>query len=173
MDFFETVEKRQSVRRYDSREFGRQDMKQILDAINAAPSAGNLQAYEVVTVTEPATKDALTKAAYGQSFINEAPVSLVFCADHKRSAVKYGKRGADLYAVQDATIAASYCQLAATALGLASVWVGAFDTKLVAEAINAPTHVTPVAIISIGYAAEQPERTPRRDVFDLIRNNRF
>ena len=173
MDFFEAVEKRRSVRKYESREFGRQEMKQILDAINAAPSAGNLQGYEVVIVNDPTTKDALTKAAYGQAFINEAPVSLVFCADHARSAQKYGKRGADLYAVQDATIAASYCQLAATALGLATVWVGAFDTKLAAEAVNAPTHVTPVAIITIGYAAEQPQRTPRRKTLDLIRDNRF
>jgi nitroreductase len=148
-------------------------MRQILDAINAAPSAGDLQAYEVVIVTEDAAKDALTKAAYNQEVISQAPVALVFCADHKRSSVKYGKRGADLYAVQDATIAAAYCQLAATALGLATVWVGAFDTTLVAEAIKAPDYVTPVAIIPIGYAAEEPEPTPRRDVFDLIRDNRF
>lgn len=173
MDFFEAVGKRRSVRKYESREVGRQELKQILDTINAAPSAGNLQGYEVVIVNDPATKEALTKAAYGQAFINEAPVSLVFCADHMRSAGKYGKRGAELYAVQDATIAAAYCQLAATALGLATVWVGAFDTKLVADAVNAPSHITPVAVIPIGYPAEHPESRPRREVFDLIRDNRF
>ncbi len=173
MDFFEVVEKRQSIRKYEDREFGRQEMRHILDAINAAPSAGDLQGYEVVIVADRADRANLSRAAYDQTSIVEAPVSLVFCADHARSAGKYGKRGADLYSVQDATIAAAYCQLAATALGLATVWIGAFDTKLVSEAIKAPDFVTPVAIIPIGYAAEQPEHTPRRDVFDLIREERF
>jgi nitroreductase len=173
MDFFEVVEKRQSIRKYEDREVGRQDFRQILDTINAAPSAGNLQGYEVVIVSDPAARAELAKAAYDQPAVTQSPVSLVFCADHTRSGSKYGKRGADLYAVQDATIAATYCQLAATALGLATVWIGAFDTKLVAEAVKAPDFATPVAIISIGYAAEQPEHRPRRDIFDLIRENRF
>lgn len=173
MDFFEVVEKRRSVRQFENREFGRQEMRQLLDAINAAPSAGNLQAYEVVIVAEETPKKEVSKAAYNQEAITQAPVSLVFCADHLRSASKYGKRGHDLYAVQDATIAAAYCQLAATALGLASVWIGAFDMAKVAEAIKAPRDVTPVAIISVGYAAVEPGPTPRRAVFDLIRENRF
>lgn len=173
MDFFEVVEKRQSIRKYEDREVGRQDFRRILDAINAAPSAGDMQGYEVVIVSDLAAREQLAKAAYDQSSITEAPVSLVFCADHTRSASKYGKRGADLYSVQDATIAASYCQLAAAALGLATVWIGAFDTKLVSETIKAPDLVTPVAIIPIGYAAEQPDHTSRRDIFDLIRENRF
>jgi nitroreductase len=173
MDFFEVVDNRQSIRKYEDREFGRQEMRQILDTINSAPSAGNLQGYEVVIVSDPAARAELAKAAYDQPAITQAPVSLVFCADHARSASKYGKRGADLYAVQDATIAAAYCQLAAAALELATVWIGAFDTRLVAEAVKAPGDVTPVAIIPIGYAAEHPEHRPRRDIFDLIRENRF
>jgi len=36
-----------------------------------------------------------------------------------------------LYCVQDATLAAAYAQLAATALGLATCWVGAFDEAAV------------------------------------------
>ncbi len=173
MDVFDAINKRCSVRKYEDQEIGRQEMRQILDAINAAPSAGNLQGYQIVIVNEESAKEALTKAAYAQEFIMQAPVSLVFCADHGRSASKYGKRGAELYAVQDATIAAAYAQLAATALGLASVWVGAFDTKLVGEAIKAPDDFTPVAIISIGHPAEQPAARPRRGVFDLIKDNRF
>jgi site-specific recombinase XerC len=44
-----------------------------------------------------------------------------------RSAAKYRERGARLYAIQDATIACAFAMLAATALGLGTVWVGAFD----------------------------------------------
>jgi len=173
VDFFEAVNERRSVRMYENRDLSPPDLQKILETVNASPSAGNLQGYEVVIVTDPAIKDALVKAAYGQGFISEAPVSLVFCADHLRSAGKYGKRGAELYAIQDATIAAAYCQLAATSLGLATVWVGAFDTPAAAKAINAPENMTPVAIIPIGYAAEHPDPRPRRTLSDLTRENQF
>jgi nitroreductase len=173
VDFFEAVKERRSVRAYESRDVSPADLQKILETVNAAPSAGNLQAYEVVIVTDPAVKDALVEAAYGRHSITDAPVSLVFCADHLRSAGKYGKRGAELYAVQDATIAAAYCQLAATSLGLVTVWIGAFDPAVAAQAINAPENMTPVAIIPIGYAAEHPDPRPRRALPDLTRTNQF
>lgn len=53
-----------------------------------------------------------------RGFIAEAPVCLVFCADPARSAATFGERGARLYAVQDATIAAAYAQLAIVAAGM-------------------------------------------------------
>jgi nitroreductase len=53
-------------------------------------------------------------------------------------------------------------------LGLATVWVGAFDDEAVHRAIGAPEGILPVAILPIGYAAEQPELTPRRRLSDLV-----
>lgn len=173
MDFFEVVKNRHSIRRYEDRPVDPDMLSRILEAVNAAPSAGDLQGYEIVVVTDQSVKEALAAAAYGQSFVAQAPVVLVFCADHLLSASKYGKRGSELYAIQDATIAAAYCQLAATAMGLASVWVGAFDTQAVARAINAPEQITPIAIVPIGYPAEEPTPTPRRSLDDLLRLNRF
>ena len=97
-----------------------------------------------------------------------APVVLAFCAHPRRSAAKYGRRGEELYCVQDATIACAYAQLAATALGLGSVWVGAFDTDAVAQAIGARRDWRPVALLPIGYPAESPEATPRRSLNELV-----
>ncbi|MBT5710155.1 nitroreductase, partial [Candidatus Poribacteria bacterium] len=95
-------------------------------------------------------------------------VVLVFLAHPLRSAPKYGSRGADLYSVQDATIACAYAQLAATDLGLSSCWIGAFAPEPVAEAVNAPKHLTPVAMLPLGYAAEEPGPTTRRGVRDIV-----
>ena len=173
MDFFDAVRDRHSVRKFQPKEVEQDKLDKILEAVNAAPSAGDLQAYQVILVRDPSTRKALAQASYGQGCLVEAPLALVFCADHLMSAGKYGKRGAELYAVQDATIATAYCQLAATALGLATVWVGAFDTAGVSAAINAPDNVTPVSIIPIGYAAEEPGPTPRRKLEDLIKPEKF
>jgi len=104
-------------------------------------------------------KEAVADAAFNQDFIAEAPIVLILCANQDRSAVRYGARGRDLYSIQDATIAASYAQLASTALGLGSVWIGAFDEFAVKKIISADK---PIAIIPIGYPDEKAEETKRR-----------
>jgi nitroreductase len=113
------------------------------------------------------------ESAHGQNSLAESQVVLVFCADHLLSGSKYGRRGTDLYSVQDATIAAAYAQLAATSLGLSTVWVGAFEPEKVAAVVESPKEVTPVAMIPIGYAAEEPHSTPRRSLNDLVRQEKF
>jgi nitroreductase len=115
----------------------------------------------------PQTNQALVRAALGQPFLAQAPVVLVFCAHPARTA-KYGQRGEQLCAVQDATIAVACAQLAATALGLATCWVGAFDDEAVARAAALPAGERPVAMLPIGYAAETPPRTSRRPLGELV-----
>lgn len=107
-------------------------------------------------------------AAGNQAFLTEAPACLVFCADPTRAQSRYGERGAVLYALQDATIAASYAQLAAVAAGLASAWVGDFDEDAVRAALNVPAELRPIALIAIGTADEVPEETPRRPLRDIL-----
>ncbi len=172
MEFFDVIEKRHSVRSFRSKEVEAEKLEKIIEAANKAPSAGNLQGYEIVVVREKETKQRLSKAALNQEFIAEAPIALVFCANPVRSSAKYGERGANLYCVQDATIAAAYAQLAATDLGLASVWVGAFATEEVSRTINA-TDVVPVAIMPIGYSNKTPYKTPRRSLDDLSHKEKF
>jgi nitroreductase len=58
--------------------------------------------------------------------------------------------------------------LAATALGLSSCWIGAFDPKKVAEVIQCPRGVVPIPILTIAYADEEPECTTRRAISDLV-----
>jgi nitroreductase len=167
MDFCDLIRARRSVRVFGDRPVEPEKLRAVLEAARQAPSAGNLQAYEIYQVGVPRIRAALARAA-AQSFVAQAPVTLVFLANPARSARRYGARGRQLYALQDATIAAAYAQLAATDLGLATVWVGAFDDAAVSLAIGAPRDWVPVAILPVGYAAEHPAATPRRDLADLV-----
>lgn len=167
MDFFEAVKTRQSIRAFQSRPVEEEKMNRIIEAVNLAPSAGDLQAYQIV-VKDSRRKNELAKAAHGQSFVAEAPVCLIFLAYPERSSRKYGRRGSDLYCLQDATIAVSYAQLAATALELASTWVGAFDGEAVAKVVEAPRSKRPIAILPIGYGGETPAITPRRRISEIV-----
>lgn len=144
-------------------------LQKILEAANSAPSAGNLQAHSIVVVRSADKKNALAQAASGQDFIARAPAALVFFAEPTRSAVKYGLRGARLYCVQDATLAASFAWLAAVAQGLACAWVGAFDDSAVKKILSASADAVPVVIMPVGYAAEKPWRTGRRKLEEISR----
>ncbi len=168
MEFFDVVKERHSVRAYTSQSIESEKLRQILEAINQAPSAGNLQAYEIYLVCDAKRKTALAKATRGQEFLAQAAVILVFCAHAARSAGRYGKRGIDLYCVQDATIACTLAMLAATALGLSTVWVGAFDEDKARRAIEAPEAHRPVAMLPVGYPAESPRISSRRSLNDLL-----
>lgn len=172
MEFADVVRTRCSVRAFQEKSIEAAKFDVILEAINAAPSAGNLQGYDVVRIEDPAARSRLAEASR-QTFIVQAPIVLVFCANARRSGAKYGRRGEALYAIQDATIAAAYAQLAAVDEGLATVWVGAFDEAAVTGIIGAPAHIRPVAILLFGYAAEQPKASSRRMLEDLIRREKF
>lgn len=138
-----------------------------MESCDLAPSAGGLQSFEIYQVRKDDKKSLLAKAASDQMFILEAPLVLIFCANASRSVHKCGERSF-LYSVQDATIAASYAQLATRALGLASVWVRAFDEGKVSNVLGLPDDHRPVAIIPIGYPDERPPEKFSRGPGNLL-----
>jgi len=168
MDLVEAIRARRSIRAYQERTIEEDLLTTILSCANAAPSAGNLQPFEIVVVRDKKRRLALSQAALGQSFLAQAPVVLVFLEDPARSAARYGDRGADLYCTQDAAIACAYAQLAATHLGLGTCWVGAFRTDEVRRTVGAPSSLHPTAMLCVGHAAEQPPPTGRRPLDDLV-----
>ena len=168
MEFFEVINARHSIRSYQPAPLEPEKLDQILQAISRAPSAGNQQAYEVYLVEDAPRKQALVQAAGGQEFLAQAPVVLVFCTHPALNRERYAARGETLYTVQDATIACTFAMLAATDLGLSSVWVGAFDEAAVHEIVGAPQDERPVAMLPIGYAAGEPRLRDRRPLNEII-----
>ncbi|MBO8180183.1 MAG: nitroreductase family protein [Archaeoglobus sp.] len=155
MECLDLLFRRVSIRKFKPDDIDDDTLMKILEAGNAAPSAGNLQARDFVVVRNEQTKKKLAMAALKQMFIAEAPVVVVVCANYPRSMRVYGERGR-LYAEQDATAAIENILLAVTALNLGAVWVGAFDEEQVSEILELPEHVRPMAIIPIGHPAENP-----------------
>lgn len=168
MDFFKAVEERHSMRMYKDTPVEEDKLFKILTTANKAPSAGNLQGYEIYVVRKAELRQALAKAAGDQEFLAEAPVVLVFCANPDCSSEKYQERGSNLYCIQDATIACTFAMLAAKALGLDTVWVGAFDENQVADIIQVSPPLKPVSILPVGYAGKEAVIRPRRDLKDLV-----
>jgi nitroreductase len=170
-DFFETVRHRHSIRKFrDDLPVETEKLHAILEMACAAPSAGDLQSYRIYVIQDAAKRELLSKATMNQPFIADAPVSLLFCSDPLRAASKYGARGEKLYALQDATIAATYAQLAIVAAGLGSTWVGQFDEEKLKSSLGLEAGLEPVAILCVGYPAELPEESPRRHLNEVVTN---
>lgn len=142
----------------------------LLECAVLAPSAGNLQAWHFYVVKQRERRQALAAAANNQHFIAEAPVIIGVCADLPRIASRYGERGTSLYVVQDTAAAAQNILLAAKAFGLATCWVGSFDESAVAQVLEISDlgQRRPVALIPVGYPAEEPAQRPRRALDEVV-----
>jgi nitroreductase len=84
MEFFDVIQKRQSIRKWQQRPVEREKLQCILEAVNRAPPAGNLQAYEVYVIRSAERRKQIADAAWDQSYIASAPVLLAFCSHPAR-----------------------------------------------------------------------------------------
>lgn len=91
----------------------------------------------------------LTKAAWDQEFIAQAPVDIVLCALYERTCRHYGRRG-ERYVHMDVGHAGENVSLQAVALGLATVIVGAFEDEQVTIVMALAEEVKPLYIIPVG-----------------------
>ena len=169
MEFSDLIQTRQSIRAFLPRPFPEAVLESILNAVVKGPSAGNLQAFHIRVIRTPELKEKIglaTTACYDP--ICQSPLSLIFIADAMASGLKYNQRGINLFCLQDTTIAATYAMLAATDLGLGTLWVGGFNDRVVIEILGLPKGQWPVVIMPIGYSNEKPERRSRRSLKDVV-----
>lgn len=167
MNVFEAITGRRSVRRFLKKAVDDNLIGLMLYMATQAPSAGNVQEWEFVVVRDEEVKKKLAIGALHQAFVKEAPVVIVICANLNRIGMKYGKRGDSLYAPQDIANATMLLMLSATALGLGTCWVGAFDEDAVKMTLELPDNLKPMVIVPVGYPDEKPEQ-PIRIPFENI-----
>jgi nitroreductase len=148
-DFSGFLTSRSSVREYRNEPLTEDEMEYILSCAVTAPSAGNLESWDVVIISEEDCKLALADAAFGQAHVEQAAMVFVVCANYVRSMSRYGERGI-LYALEDATIACTYMMLAAHAKNLHSCWTGAFNDNEVREILSLPQYIRPIALLTVG-----------------------
>lgn len=173
MDIFEIFKLRRSIRAFTEEDVSDEQIEKILEAARWAPSAGNIQPWEFIVVRRPDIKRDLARAALNQTFIEEAPVVIVACADEIRSGRIYGNRGVNLYCIQDTAAAIENMLLAACALGLGACWVGAFDEEAARKVLRIPRGVRPVAMIPVGYPAEKPSPPRKRPLKEIVHYETF
>jgi len=105
--------------------------------------------HELALVLEGDVRNELCSSALYQSPIKEAPIVLVITAVYERTTAKYGERGIRYVHMEAGHSAENIC-LQATALGLGTVTIGAFNDEKVKKVLNLPEDEMPLYILPVG-----------------------
>jgi len=160
---------RKSIRVFEDREIGAEEKEAILKAAILAPSAGNMQMYTILDITDQDLKDKLAVSCDNQPFIAKGKMVLVFCADYHKWYQAFEYEGCEprevgegdmLLATTDTVIAAQNAVVAAESLGIGSCYIGDILEKYEyhKELLHLPDYVIPVAMLVFGYPTEQQEK---------------
>jgi len=167
MEIMEAIRKRRSIRSFADRPIPPKILEELKDALIWAPSAGNLQSRLFYFIFNRQKKQALAEAAFHQVFIAGAPLVVGACIDLEIEQ-SYGKRGQDLYAIQDVSASIQNLLLVAHTRGLGTCWIGAFNEEEAARVIGLPREYRIISLVPVGYSAEDPPAPPRNKKKDAI-----
>ncbi len=182
LDVRSAVLTRRSIRKYKKDPIPEDTLREMLDLAQKAPSAWNLQPWRVVVVRDPATKEALKEASFGQAHVAEAPVVLVIYSDmrdtlenldqvihpgvhgERREAQKAGilkafegksSEALEAWGAGQTYIYLGFLMLIVRAYGYDSVPMLGFDPGRVKAILDLPEHVAIPALLPIGLRDEE------------------
>lgn len=164
MDLMDAIKGRFSARSYESTAVEEEKLQAVLEAARLAPSANNMQEWHFVVVRDAALRSKLVMAAHNQAFVAQAPVVIALCASNCEKVMSCGQYAYPI----DLAIAGSYLQLAATSLGLATCWLGAFDERAVKILLNVPDDIRVPILFTLGYSARQAPIKVRKPLAEIV-----
>lgn len=152
----ENIMTRTSIRKYKDQPVEQEKIDIMLKAAMAAPTAVNLQPWHFIVIDDKNTLKLLS----GQQ-PNNAPLMIAVCGDTNKTTMPDGKGKLPDFWVQDVSAATENLLLAAHAQGLGAVWTGVYPVMErvaeVANVLNCPENIIPLAVVRIGYPDESPE----------------
>jgi len=154
-DFLTLAKERYSVRKFADQPVTQEDINRILHAGQLAPTGCNNQPQHVFVIQ---SEEAIAKMRKCTKCHFDAPLGMLVCYDMNQS-WKRRYDGADSGWV-DASIVTTHMMLEAHAIGVGSCWVMYFDPDALKAEFELPDHLVPVALLVMGYPAEDAQVNP-------------
>lgn len=167
---------RRSIRQFTDQPVSHDVLSEIVEAASFAPSWKNSQITRYIAV-EGELKDRIAAECtpdypHNGKIIESAPMLIAVAVIRKRSGYErdgsYSTKRGDGWQMFDAGIASSTFCLSAYEKGIGSVILGIFDEEKAASLLELPEDRDLIALIPIGYPAEQPAAPKRKPVTDLL-----
>lgn len=147
----DTIFARRSVRHFaDGKQVEKEKIIKLLEAAMAAPSACNLQPWEFIVVSEKDEMSRLVNAVMNGNY--NAPLAMIICANTKN--IPWEGNGWMI----DCSAAVENMMIAAAAMGLGSVWIGAYHEDELRKLFNIPKHIQIMNTVYFGYPAPEEVR---------------
>ena len=164
MDFYDVIYARRSVRAFQPDLIPEDVLARILEATRRAPSACNLQPWRFLVLKSPASR-ALACDCYPRGvWLRQAPL-IVVALGNPQMAWKRAN-GSSVHAI-DVSIAMEHLVLAATAEGLGSCWICAFDQNLLHRQFSLTPEWEVIAMTPIGYPKDEPRPFQRKNLDEI------
>lgn len=181
LNFLDLVKKRQSVRRYLSREIEPDKLERCVEAARLAPSASNSQPWSFIVVNDPDLKDKVAKQTFDQvisfnKFVIQAPVLVVFVIEKPKVLTRMGSFIKKIeYPKIDIGIASQNFCMQATEEGLGTCMLGWFNETPIKKLLNIPPNKKIGLIVSVGYAPEdyRLREKSRKSFAEVVKFNSY
>ena len=177
---------RKSVRAFTEQEIEEEIVQEILQAAIHAPTAGNMQLYTILRISDPEILAKLSELCDHQPFIAKGKLVLLFLADYRKwqdafrhagCGIREPGAGDLILAIDDAVIAAQNAVTAAWSYGIGSCYIGDVmeNMEQLRELLHLPELVFPAALLVFGYPTEQQEKRPKpeRTLAHMVQENTY
>ena len=172
MDFLKLAAERYSVRSFNGKPLEKEVIDKILEAARIAPTGCNYQPQRILVIN---TEEALAKLKDCTRCHFDAPCAMLICYNKDECWTRPydGSRSG----IVDASIVTTHMMLQAWELGVGSTWVMHFNPFKMREEFAVPENVEPVALLVMGYPADNAVPNERHTVYrpdeETVFYNRF
>ncbi len=187
------LKKRCSVRRFSDNEIPQETIDYILEAGRLSPSGGNEQPWKFGVIKDKELIKKISKIAYDQKWIADAPLLIVLCA----TVINDDSGGRDIQKARfpdiDQTIKnmdreiysklnleehqtkipGTHMVLAALEHGIGSTWISYFNVEGLSDLLNLPENIIPSEILAFGYPEEEITPTEKKDKEEIVFYNKY
>jgi nitroreductase len=168
--FIELARKRASIRAFRDQPVPEELLQRVLEAGRIAPSACNFQPWHFIVVRAPGQLDKLSES-YKRDWFRSAPVVIAICVDKDKAWSRRSDHKS--YAEVDAAIAIDHMTLCAADNDLGTCWIAAFKPEVVRDTLGLPESIEPIALLPLGWPDEIPTNTPRKEMNEVIRYDKW
>ena len=165
MEFCDVIKQRRSMRGYKSDSIPQASLERIAEAVQLAPSACNIQPWSFRIVLNPELRRKICKI-YTREWMAEAPAIVVALGNAENCWKRL--EGTPIIDI-DMGIVMEHLVLAATAEGLDTCWVCAYDVKKMNKALGILPPWSIYAISPLGYGRVKPDAQIRKPLTEIFR----
>ncbi|MCD6122866.1 MAG: nitroreductase family protein [Spirochaetales bacterium] len=144
-------------------------LERVLEAGRLAPSAKNRQEWRFIVITDKKKRDKIKDAAFGQEHVGQAPAIIVACTTN----IDYRMPNGQLAYPIDLTFPVSFMMVQAVHEGLGTCCVTTYDEQEIKEFLSVPYSMRAVMLLLVGYAASEPEPSPRKNFKQVFSYNHW